>query len=227
MCSVYTYIYIYIYIYTYTYAFYIYISIYVYCIHTCIYTYMLLFMFISYTCIVSYRVCTCKYMFIHVAFPQAVDKWKREIADPAISRSGTGAGETLRLAVNGIPFTRGTKAQCLKRGITGAQDIDASNGSTDLEHANKFMRIHAAQSLVNLGIGRHGAVLQPGAASGNLMVQAQEIDLKMEIATAKDLNVMVHSIDDDSGKAAFSSDASELSGRVADSTSDRTCMHNM
>ena len=156
-----------------------------------------------------------------------MDKWKREVADPAISRSGTGDGETLRLAVNGIPFTRGTKAQVLKRGITGCQSIDATHGSMDLDHVNKYMRIHAAQSLVQLGTGRTGAVFQPGAASGSLMVQAQEVDLKMEMANSSDLNIMVRATDDASGTPAASRETAAPSGGVTGSTSDRTCMNNM
>ena len=93
-----------------------------------------------------------------------MDKWKREVADPAISRSGTGAGETLRPAVNDIPFTRGTKAQVVKRGITGCQSIDATHGSMDFDHVNKYMRIHAAQSLVQLGTAMAG--LEPSFSLG-------------------------------------------------------------
>ena len=89
------------------------------------------------------------------------------------------------------------------------------------------MRIHAAQSLFHFGIGRTGAILQSGAASGNLMVQAQEVDLKMEMATSNDLNLMVQATGDAIGKPAASSDTSELSGRVTGSTSGRTCMNNM
>ena len=132
--------------------------------------------------------------FMDVVCPQAVDKWKLEVADPAISRSGTGAGETMRLAVSGIPFTRATKARVSKRGITGTQDIDGTEGSTDLGTANKWMRIHAAQSLDNAGIGRAGAVFQPGAASGSLLMQTQEPDANMEMATSKDLNLKVRAV---------------------------------
>ena len=174
------YVYIYIYIYMYVYM-YVYIYIYIY-MFACMYMYMYMYMYVCiciciyiyiyisfwFTCVGSYPVCTRKYMFIHFAFPQAVVKWRREVADPAISRSGDGFGETLRLAVNGIPFTRGTKAQVLERGVIGSQNIGATHGGVDLEHCNKFMRIHAAQSPVNLFSGRHGAVLQPGAASGRL-----------------------------------------------------------
>ena len=174
-----------------------------------------------------HTLCKLANMFMHCGVPQAVDKWKREVVDPAISRSGTGVGETLRLAVDGIPFTRGAKAQVLKRGITGCQTIDATRGSVDLEHCKMYMRIHAAQSLVNLGIGRTGAVLRPGAASGSLMVQAQEVDLKMEMASSRDLNLMVKATGDASGTPAASSDTTELSCGVTDSTSGRTCKNNM
>ena len=133
----------------------------------------------------------------------------------------------MRLAVNGIQFTRGTKAQVFKRGITGCQTTDATHGGVDPEHCNKYMRIHAAQSLVHLGIGRTGAVLQPGAASGSLTVQAQDVDLKMEMANSSDLNLMVKATGDASGTPAASSDTTELSGSVTDSTSGRTCMNNM
>ena len=116
-------------------------------------------------------------MFIHFSCPQAVDKWKLEKADPAISPTGTGVGETLCLAVNGIPFTRGSKARLSKCGTTAVQDIDATVGNIGLGNSNKFMRIHASQGFDTLGIGWHGAVFQPGAASGSLMAQAQEVDI--------------------------------------------------
>ena len=131
-----------------------------------------------------------------MAFPQAEQKWKLEKDDPHIERSGTGPGETLRLAVNGIPFTRGSKARVAKRSITAVQDIDASAGSMDLMSSNKFMRIHAAQGLDNPGFGRLGAVFQPGAASGSLMTQAQEVDMNIEKASSKELNLKVKAFPD-------------------------------
>ena len=158
----------------------------------CMYGYM----FIWHMCIGSYPETTCKQLFMDVVLPQAVDKWKLEVADTAISRSGTGPGETLRLAVNGIPFTRATKGRASKRGIIGAQDIDGTEGSADLFTANKWMRVHAAQSIDNAGIGRAGAVFQPGAASGSLAMQAQEPDANMEMATSKDLNLKVRAVCD-------------------------------
>ena len=176
-----------------------------------------------YVCIGSYPESTCKYIFIHVASPQAEQKWKLEKDDPHIERSGTGPGETLRPAVNGIPFTRGSKARVAKRSITAVQDIDASAGSMDLICSNKFMRIHAAQGLDNPGFGRLGAVFQPGAASGSLLTQAQDVDMNIEMATSKELNLKIKALPDVNLDADADGDAWRWPHGSTSAVTSRTC----
>ncbi len=125
---------------------------------------------------------------VHMVFPKAKEMWKADKKDPLVEKDGTKEGEELRLAVLGVPMTRGVVERSEKRSISGHQGI---GNSEELANANKCLAV--CVGFQSPGFGNLSACLRPGAAAGIAcqLSRAALTDLSTQSMTSKELNLKV------------------------------------